>query len=273
MKPRKQMQNRRLGLPLVVNAPCGVCCVLVLAVLFQVRVAAQACQPERLQSKMAGFERELESREGAVRLHRVEELEDDLFVPRQGSSSIEGPFFLFQVEQRRFFLREGKIVQQVPAGAFFQYVAISKDGERTYRLAGFAESDDDFRRLVYDYQLLPPHNRGEAESRALFCAQVVFGVGPKQWISDEMQARVLLGNHSLDPSAKDAFRQADRRWQSFRNKYRKTNMNLTTTGNADGTFLTRLPLFWAPVENETPPEIRELRIQVNRDGSCHKLSD
>ena len=235
-------------------------------------VAAQSCSLEKLQAKASEIEHELLPRMGAVRLHRLEELEDDVFVRRSGSNSVESPFFLYQVEQRRFYLKDGEVVENVTAGAFSQYVGISQDAESVYRLGGFPDSEDNFKRLVADYHLLPPHNPTDAQSRALFCARVVFGQEPQQWILDEAQAQMRVLDR-LSGHRKDASSQAARWWRDFRHNHPNSNLNLTTASAADGAFLTRLPLFWAPVETDTQPEIRELQIQVNRDGSCHRVAD
>jgi hypothetical protein len=188
-----------------------------------------------------------------------------------GSNSIESPFFLYQVEQRRFYLKDGEVVENVTARAFSQYVGISRDAENVYRLAGFPDSEDNFKRLVADYHLLAPHNPGDAQSRALFCARVVFGQEPQQWILDEAQAQTRVSGR-LSGHGKDASSQTTRWWRDFRRNHPNSNLSLTTTSATDGTFLTRLPLFWAPVESNIQPEIRELQIQVNRDGSCHRIS-
>jgi hypothetical protein len=234
-------------------------------------VAAQTCSLEKLQAKAAEIEHELLPRMGAVRLHRLEELEDNVFVRRSGSNSVESPFFLYQVEQRRFYLKDGEVVENPTAAPFSQYVGISQDAEGVYRLAGFPDAEGNFKRLVADYHLLPPHNPNDPQSRALFCARVVFGQEPQQWILDEAQAQMRVSGR-LSDHGKDASSLTTRWWRDYRRNHPNSNLNLITTSAADGTFLTRLPLFWAPVESDIQPEIRELQIQVNRDGSCHRVS-
>lgn len=256
---------------LIVGALCTGWLVLC-AVLLCIRpVAAQNCPSEKLQAQVAQIEQEILPRMGAVRLHRLEQLEDEVFVRRSGSTSVESPFVLYQVEQRRFYLKGGEVVENVTAGAFSQYVGISQDAERIYRLAGFPDSEDNFKRLVTDYHLLAPPNPTDAQSRALFCARVVFGEEPQQWILDEAQARMRISDR-LSNHKKDASSQTKRWWRDFRRNHPNSNLNLTTTSAADGSFLTRLPLFWAPVESTIQPEIRELKIRVNRDGSCQRIA-
>jgi hypothetical protein len=79
-------------------------------------------------------------------------LEDGLFVPVD-KTSIDSPFYIYQVEQRRFTLVDGKVIENVPAGIFSEYVAISNDGDRVYRFAGSSNAENDFRRLISDYHL------------------------------------------------------------------------------------------------------------------------
>ncbi len=233
--------------------------------------AAQNCPLEKVKAKAAEIEQELLPRMGAVRLHRLEELEDDVFVGTLGSNNVESPFFLYQVEQRRFYLQDGEVMENVPARALSQYVAISQDARNVYRLAGFPDSEASFKRLAADYHLRSPHNSSDAQSRALFCARVVFGQEPQQWILDEAQAQTRISDR-LSDHKKDASSQAKRWWRDFRRKHPNSNLNLTTTSAGDGTFITRLPLFWAPVDSDIQPEIRELQIRVNRDGSCERIA-
>lgn len=256
---------------LVAKASSAEWFVLCILLLCTRPVPAQNCLHEKLQAKTAEIEQELLPQMGAVRLHRLEELEDDMFVRRSGSNSVESPFFLYQIEQRRFYLKDDEVVENVTARPFSQYVGISRDAENVYRLAGFPDSEDNFKRLVADYHLLAPHNPGDAQSRALFCARVVFGQEPQQWILDEAQAQTRVSGR-LSQHGKDGSSQTARWWRDFRRNHPNSNLNLTTTSATGGTFLTRLPLFWAPVESNIQPEIQELQIQVNRDGSCHRIS-
>jgi len=178
--------------------------------------------------------------------------------------------FYTKSSKRRFYLKDGEVVENATAGTFSQYVGISQDAESVYRLAGFPDSEDNFKRLVVDYHLPPPHSPSDAQSRALFRARVVFGQEPQQWILDEAQAQIRVSDR-LSEHGNDASSQTTRWWRDFRRNHPRSNLNLTTTSAADGTFLTRLPVFWAPVESDIQPEIRELQIQVNRDGSCHRV--
>ena len=61
---------------------------LCILLLFAKPVPAQTCPLEKLQAKSAEIENELLPRMGAVRLHRVEDLEDDVFIRKSGSSSV-----------------------------------------------------------------------------------------------------------------------------------------------------------------------------------------
>jgi hypothetical protein len=260
-------------LQLVANALWAAWLAFCILCLFVRPIAAQSCQADKLQAKIAEIEHELLPRMGAVRLHRVEELEDEVFVRTLGSNRVERLFYLYQVEQRSFSLVDGEVVENVGAGAFSQYVGISQDGEHVYRLAGFPDSEDNFKRLAADYHLRHPENAEDAQSRALYCSQVVFGVNPREWVFQEEQAVRLATDHFFcDPGHGNPFRKANQWLRSYRTKNPKTNLNLSTTSIGDGSYLTRLPLFWAPVEPSwTTPQIRERQIQVNRDGSCHRL--
>ncbi len=237
-------------------------------VIVFVPACAQTCPSQKLQAKIADIEHELQPDLGPVRLHRLEELEDGLV--SAGGDSVDSPFLIYQIEQRRFFLKGDKILQQVPWGRkFSNYFAISRDGERVYHLSGpDSKKGEDFKHLVSDFHLPIPRSPNEAESRALFCARLVFGAEPEQWILGEEQAKQLVAYHYLSHHS-----EADRWWRSFRAKHPKTTLNVTTVDLVTGGYLTRLPLFWAPVESEIQPEIRELQIQVDRDGSCQRAAE
>ncbi len=237
-------------------------------VIVFVPASAQTCPSQKLQTKIAEIERDLQPDLGPVRLHRLEELEDGLVSPV--GDRVDSPFLIYQIEQRRFFLKGGKILQQVPWGRkFSDYFAISQDGERVYHLTGpVSEKGEDFKHLVSDFHLPIPRSPNEAESRALFCARLVFGAEPEQWILGEEQAKQLVANHFSSHHG-----EADRWWRNFRAEHPKTTLNVTTVDLATGGYLTRLPLFWAPVESEIQPEIRELQIQVDRDGFCHRAAE
>jgi hypothetical protein len=231
---------------------------------------AQTCPSEKLRIRIAGITSDLQSELGPVRLHRLEELEDNIVVPIKTGSDAETPFQIYQVEERRYYLEGDKILQQVPWGRkFSNYIAVSQDGEHVYRLAGFrSEPEENFKHLVSDYHLPAPQNPREAESRALFCARVVFGAEPDLWALGDEQAKQMVSNHFSSNHT-----EADQWWRSFRSKHPKTILDVTTVNGDGGGYLTRLPLFWAPVESTTTPEIRELQVQVNRDGSCHKVAE
>jgi hypothetical protein len=260
-------------LRLVHNAPRTGWLALCGLLLFLRPIVAQTSHPETLQSRAVEIEHQLRPQFGPIRLHRIEDLEDDVFVPRLGSNDVESPFFLYEIQQRRFFLEGGEIHQNVTARALSHFIAISQDGRQTYYLAGFPGSEDNFRRLVSDYHLLVPRDRSDAESRALYCARVVFGVEPQQWVFEEEQALRLAADDFFQQGDKDAFSQANHWLRNLRNKNQKTSTKLTTIKNTDGSYLIRLPLFWAPVETRVTPEIRELQVQVSQDGSCHRITD
>jgi hypothetical protein len=238
-------------------------------VIMWIPASAQTCPSQKLQTRIAEIERDLLSDLGPVRLHRLEELEDALVAP--SGSSVESPFQIYQIEQRRFFLKDGKILQQVPWGRrFSRYFAISQGGERVYDLTSLVPKEgENFKDLVAYYHLSIPQTPTDAESRALFCARVVFGAEPGQWVLGEEQAKQAVANHfSSHPS------EADRWWRAFRSKHPRTSLNVTTVNAAAaGSYLTRVPLLWAPVETGTAPEIRELQIQVNQDGSCQRAAE
>jgi hypothetical protein len=237
---------------------------VLLCIILGIRmIPAQNCQADKLQQKIADLEQE---RWPPIRLHRVEQLEDDVFVPIVGSKCLESPFFIYQIEDRRFYLEGNEFIQRIPAGEYSKYIAISRDGERVYRLAGFSDPEGDFKRLVIDYHLMFPQILDGGQSRALFCAKVVFGKEPAEWIFTENAAQKKISDFFGGNK-----KQIKGWWREFKRSHPRSNLNLTTTMTETGGFLTKLPIFLVHSESGSQPEIPELQIQVNRDGSCFKV--
>lgn len=231
---------------------------------------AQERPGENLTKRIAEVESELQPTMGHVRLHRVEELEDLIFTPKAGVTDIEPPVYLYQVENRTFYLERGEVVRQTGAGKYSSYIGISRDGERVYRLGGFSEEEKDFARLVSDQHLSIPATTRAAESRAMFCAETVFAINPDWWIIDESNVKMGLAHHFFNVGDDDAFGSAEQWWRKYRTSHPTFKAGASVTEKTPRTFIVSLPFLWAPVEGETAAQIRELNIEVHEDGSCHR---
>jgi len=245
---------------------------MILLFAFRSFAAAQTGPTERLQATIAKVEEHLDSGHGPLKLVRIEELEDGLLTSR-GNRGEGKPFFVYQAQVRGDFYHDGQRQLWSGGGLMLrEYVAISRDGERVYRLGGFPESEADFRRLITDYRIPAPRDSADAQSRALYCARVLFGTNDSEWIRNEDDAKRHIRNRLFGDDRKDSLAEADRWWRKFRRERPDVNVQLTTTISGDRTFTTRIPWLWAPVEGEVSPEIRELEIRTDQDGSCHQVS-
>lgn len=145
-----------------------------------------------------------------MRLHRLEELEDDVFVPRSGSTNVESPFFVYQSSSDVFLLAQAKsnrMFRREPCPTISLSPRMGKMctvllASRTPRLI----SGNWHPITIW----LPPRNSEDAQSRALYCARVVFGVEPKQWLIGDSEARMLAADYFFHQGDKDAFAQAVR---------------------------------------------------------------
>ena len=230
---------------------------------------AQDCQCEKLQSKITEIEEQLATKMGVVRLHRREDLEDQVFLPKLGSTDIETPILFYQVEGRQYHLSRGEVVQTLPASKYSSYIVISRDASRVYNLGGFDGSEENFNHLAKDQPLPILSTKSNAESRALFCTEVVYGISPDLWIFDESNVKLDLAHHFFDYAKDDAFRRADSWWKQYRAAHPQFKAGATVV-EEERNFLVGLPYFWAPLEGDAVPEIRELKVEVRPDGTCHR---
>jgi hypothetical protein len=232
--------------------------------------AAQVCTPTIVEAKVTQIEHELDSKSGSVRLHRVEDLEDEVFVPRAGSTDVNSRIRFYQVQEREFIARDGVVQQGLPPGSALRFVAVSCDGEHVYRLGGFDSAEEEFARLVKDTPLPTTSDSSGAEARALFCAKVLYGAPPSLWILGENAARLKASEHFFGEGKNDGFRRADEWWKSVSTSDPSVKVGIATSELTQKTFRTRIPLFWAPVETHVTPRVRWLEINVAGSGACRR---
>jgi len=101
----------------------------------------------------------------------------------------------------------------------------------------------------------------------LLCGEVVYGLSPHWWIADASNAKLQAAEHYFDMNHSDAFHESAK----WRNSLRRNQvvLSIRTTKTASGTFSVSLPVFWAPLEAETSPQIKIYHIQVSENGTCH----
>ncbi len=146
------------------------------------------------------------------------------------------------------------------------YLATSSDESTVYRLAGFPSPEQEFSRLVKESSQQKITTESAAESRGLLCAQIVYGLPPAEWLGGVSSTKLQAAQHFFDEGHDDGLLLAEKWWKSFRGDPAKLTIRTTKTKDA---FSVHLPVFWAPVEVHSVPEVRLYRIDVSADGICH----
>jgi len=157
------------------------------------------------------------------------------------------------------------VVERVPNGLPTMYVATSGDGSRVYRLAGFPGAEQAFNRLINEGPSQRIRTTPEAESRGLLCAEIVYGLSPSWWLGGASSAKSKAAEHFFAEGHKNGLQLGERWWKSA--KGNRGALKITTT-NSNGLFSVSVPVFWAPVEGHSTPEVKLYRIEVTEIGAC-----
>jgi hypothetical protein len=193
---------------------------------------------------------------GKVRFHRDEQLEDRLRTHRSESSPVPR---IYQIQAEPS--GDEVFTYRLPT----MYVAVSRDGSAVYQLAGFPDAERHFDELVRDQLTSPIRTKEEAESRGLLCAEIVYGTSPSWWTDGKSSVQLKAAQHFFSEGHQDALTLASQWWKST--KGNRTELAVATLPKGDG-FEVNLPVFWAPVEGHSTPEVRLYRININYKGAC-----
>jgi hypothetical protein len=145
------------------------------------------------------------------------------------------------------------------------YVATLGEEAPTYELAGFADAEHNFNKFVSQAPRQQIQTSEAAESRGLLCAELVYGLSPSWWLAGASNAKLLAARHFFNEGHEDALSLAEKWWK--RSKGDRSSIQISTS-SMDGVFLVSLPIWWAPVEGHSDPEIKLYRIRVSHDGEC-----
>jgi len=208
---------------------------------------------------LAKLSHELEPALGALRFRRDENLEDSLM---RGYGSAWDPtlrIHIYQLQHRP--QQDEALPQNLPT----MYLAISATTGNAYRLYGFPSAEADFNRMARDMPSRRLANADRAESRALFCAEVVYGLSPAWWLDGDSSVKLQAANHFFAESHKDGLLLAEKWWTHAKGD--RSQLKIVTSAKDKG-FETMLPIFWAPVEVHSVPEVKLYRIDVSDRGEC-----
>ena len=145
------------------------------------------------------------------------------------------------------------------------YVAVSQLSSHVYKLAGFDSAESDFAKLISE----TPEQRIEtiygAESRGLLCAEIVYGLSPSWWVGGESSVKLQAAEHFFAEAHPDGLLLAANWWKTAKGD--RKHLKIFTEAKGDG-YQLNLPIFWAPVEGHSVPEVKLYQIEVTRDGAC-----
>jgi hypothetical protein len=206
---------------------------------------------------------------GPVRFHREEKFEDNFIVRGISASVLAFRPNFYQIQGERFDQSGRTFRERFDYDLPTMYVATSRDESNVYRLAGFPEAEESFNRLVREGPNQKILTNGDAMSRGLLCAEVVYGLSPNWWVGGISRAKLKAAEHFFAEGHEDSLLLAERWWKSA--KGNRETLNITTT-KSGGVFSVNVPVFWAPVPGPTIPEVKLYRIEVSDAGTCRMTS-
>jgi hypothetical protein len=214
----------------------------------------------------ADLSEELKGRYGAIEFQREEELENRFIAHGLPASSFSKMPHVYLIQSARFDLSSGRPTELM-GGIPTMYIASSPDEHEVYKLYGFDNAEKEFNRLIHDgpLQLIP--GKSDAEMRGLLCGEIVYGFSSRWWVSGESSAQLHAAEHFFAEGHKDGLLLGEKWWRSLKGD--RVSISINTTRNGNNGFVINLPVFWAPVEGHTVPEIKIYRIEVSDTGTCH----
>lgn len=210
--------------------------------------------------------KELHAQFGAVRFQRDENWEDR-FIVRWSEQVFAGRPHVFKVQPRRFDASKQPVTERLSGDLPSMYVATSSNGSKVYKLAGFDSPEQDFNRMVLESPSQEIRTMREAESRGLLCAEIVYDLSSNLWVDGPSSIQIKAAEHFFNEGHPDALRRTEKWWKKFNNQPRE--IRISTTGNDAGGFVLNLPVFWAPVETHSAPQIKLYHLRIGKEGTCH----
>jgi hypothetical protein len=198
--------------------------------------------------------------------HREEDFEDKFVTHRLQISDFQLLPHFYLIQDARFDTSTGHVLVHT-GGIPTMYVATSPDGSTLYRLYGFPDAEKDFNRLVADGPTQRIGDIGEAEGRGLLCGEVVYGLSSRWWVNDKSNAELQAAEHFFARGQGDALSKAAKWWESLKGDRKSATIH--TTRGSNGDFSVVLPIVWAPVDDDSPPQVEIYRIAVSESGACH----
>jgi hypothetical protein len=216
---------------------------------------------------LGGIAEQLRSEFGPVRFDRQQQLEDRYLMHVRSNAATDLMPKFYQIESASFD-ENGNM--RLPPNLPTMYVATSADGAHAYRLAGFDDSEESFNRLVKETRAQNIVTNQDAESRGLLCAEIVYGISPGWWLGGPLKVKLKAAEHFLSQGKDDGLLLAQKWWESAKGD--RDALDISTT-KVDAAFRVSVPVFWAPLEGDSPAVVKAYRIAVSSAGTCKLVSD
>jgi hypothetical protein len=192
---------------------------------------------------------------------------EDRYIVRWSETVVLQLPHIFKVQPRRFDTAKQPVTERMAGDLPTMYVATSSDESKSYKLAGFDSSEQEFNRMVVEGPSQQIRTVREAESRGLLCAEIVYGLSPNWWVDGPANMQLKAAEHFFNEGHQDGLRLAQKWWKKFDKNH--ADFRIATKQANNGSFVLNLPLFWAPVETHSSPEIKSYQIEISGQGTCH----
>ena len=203
------------------------------------------------------------------RIHRREDLEDDLFgLQVKIKGQIAKAVFFYEVTENGYFVLSPNeaIYATSNDGSLSWVAAISTKTGELYGLSGFENSELAFNRLAKDAKL-SISTEGQAYLYALLYNRVVNDLSDSNLVLDERQARHKAENYFyMSYSAKNASSLFQSWLAGFAKAKRKAKLGITVTQGL-GEYLATITYFTYLSSNKKKiPQLNSYTISISSDG-------
>lgn len=229
---------------------------------FAARADGQECTP-RVELRKREIIQKLG---GGVRLHRREDLEDDLLqVSPKDPKRLIPPVLVYEVQDARFTVVKDEVLTQVcnDGCSRQQYVAISSNGGRAYWLFGFEHPEANFEAMGADANVRIG-NSTSADTLGSACAELVGGVKPARWVLSTASAQSIAADFFLSKDASGGLKRAMLWWHRYQ-KNARADLEMHVTGSQENGFRLTIPIF---EPRGAGPSIARLRVDLTTRGAC-----
>ena len=203
---------------------------------------------------------------GGVRLHRREDLEDDLLqVSPKDPKGLIPPVLVYEVQDARFKVVGDQVLIQVcnDGCSRQQYVAISSNGGRAYWLFGFEHPEADFEAMAADVHIRIG-NSTSADTLGSACAELVGGVKPARWVLSTASAQSIAADFFSSKDASAGLKRAMLWWDRYQKNVR-ADLQMRASGSQKDGFQLTIPIFQPNGDN---PTVSKLKLDLSASGAC-----